>query len=86
MHPMGQQVSFIQSNYMGFGSGLVVPGTGIAPIRGANFNMDRNPITAEAANDLSYHYPRIPDKGGKPWSLWNNGRIYAAPGPSSGYG
>lgn len=36
----GTMVSFIQSNYMGFGSGVVVPGTGIAmQNRGAGFTL-----------------------------------------------
>ncbi len=38
----GMMVSFIQSNYMGFGSGVVVPGTGVSlQNRGHGFTMDR---------------------------------------------
>ncbi len=37
----GMMVSYIQSNYMGFGSGVVVPDTGIAlQNRGAGFSLD----------------------------------------------
>ncbi len=44
----GNMVSYIQSNYMGFGSGLVVPGTGIAlHNRGNSFSLD-----PEHANSL----------------------------------
>jgi gamma-glutamyltranspeptidase/glutathione hydrolase len=39
----GMMVSLIQSNYMGFGSGVVVPGTGIAlNNRGASFVTTKN--------------------------------------------
>src|SRR6185369_2141715 len=37
----GMMVSYIQSNYMGFGSGVVVPGTGISmQNRGFGFSLE----------------------------------------------
>jgi len=52
----GNMVSYIQSNYMGFGSGLVVPGTGIAlQNRGADFSLDSSHANALAGGKLTYH-------------------------------
>lgn len=39
--PSGMMISYIQSNYMGFGAGVVIPGTGIAlNNRGAFFTLE----------------------------------------------
>ena len=52
----GNMVSFIQSNYMGFGSGIVIPNTGIAmQNRGHTFSLDENHVNALAPNKKTYH-------------------------------
>lgn len=52
----GTMVSYIQSNYMGFGSGLVVPDTGISlQNRGHTFSLDPEEINSLKPGKRTYH-------------------------------
>ena len=52
----GMMVSFIQSNYMAFGSGIVIPGTGIAmQNRGSGFVLDQDHPNSVGGGKRPYH-------------------------------
>lgn len=52
----GNMVSYIQSNYMGFGSGVVVSGTGISlQNRGCDFSLNPDDINCLKGGKRSYH-------------------------------
>ena len=65
----GMMVSFIQSNYMGFGSGVVVPGYGISlQNRGHGFSLDAASDNAVAPGKRPFHtiIPAFLTQGGRP--------------------
>ncbi len=65
----GMMVSFIQSNYMGFGSGIVVPGYGLSlQNRGHGFTLDptRDNLVGPVKRPFHTIIPAFLTKGGAP--------------------
>jgi gamma-glutamyltranspeptidase/glutathione hydrolase len=65
----GMMVSFIQSNYMGFGSGVVVPGYGLSmQNRGHGFSLDAKSPNLVVPGKRPFHtiIPAFLTKDGKP--------------------
>jgi gamma-glutamyltranspeptidase / glutathione hydrolase len=69
----GLLVSLIQSNFVGFGSGVVVPGTGIGlHDRGAHFSLDpADPnVIAPGKQPLHTLIPGLALREGRPWTVF----------------
>jgi gamma-glutamyltranspeptidase / glutathione hydrolase len=66
----GMMISFIQSNYMGFGSGIVVPDTGISlQNRGAGFRLEAGHPNRVAGRKRPFHtiIPAFVTRHGRPF-------------------
>ncbi|MBX2803396.1 MAG: gamma-glutamyltransferase family protein [Myxococcales bacterium] len=66
----GRVVCLIQSNFHGFGSGVVVPGTGVAlQNRGHGFGPVADPVNGVAPGQQPFHtlMPGVVLRAGKPW-------------------
>ena len=69
----GMMVSLIQSNYMGFGSGVVVPGTGISlQNRGAGFVLEKGHPNEVGGGKRPYHtiIPGFVTRHGRPYAAF----------------
>lgn len=82
----GMMVSFIQSNFMGFGSGIVIPETGISMHnRGAGFTLDHSKANCVGPGKRPFHtiLPAFITKDGQPFASFGvMGGTFQAQGQS----
>ena len=79
-------ISFIQSNYAGFGSGICIPDTGIhLQNRGAGFSLNPKSANVAGAKKRPFHtiIPGFLTRNDQPVLSWCDGWSYASSGSHS---